>query len=117
MYACAANEAEPTAIHDVIFGAGRHRPLPARQTQACRAAEHVGLPCDQLHLPRAVYPRQRNVFGVSARGSRRHFRDDDEARRRHRCTVRGPLHQLFVSSGGEVRYRAKAERFWSTAIA
>ena len=75
---------------DLRDGDGRHRPLPARQTQARRAAKHARLPRHQLHLPRALHPRQRNMFGVRACRSRRHHRDDDEAGRRHRCAVRSP---------------------------
>ena len=55
----------------VRLGDGRHRPLPAEQGEARRHARHARVPRHQLHLPRALHPRQRHLPGLRPRRPRR----------------------------------------------
>ena len=92
MYACAANEAERAAIHDVIFGSAMDaidRYLPDKHKHAVLRSMLAFLAINSTY--RGPYtPGSATCFGVRARCSRRHHRYDDEARRRHRCAVRAP---------------------------
>ena len=91
MYACAANEAERTAIHDVLFGRPWMRSTAtcptSKSTPSCEACS-LSLPSTRRTA--GPTPRQRNMSGVRAGRSRRHHGDDDEAGRRHRRAVRSP---------------------------
>ena len=111
MYACATNEAERRAIHEMLFGSAMDvidRYLPDKDKHAVHA-RHARVPRHQLHLPRALHARQRNLPGVRARRSRRRHRDDDQARGRHRRAHRAPARDVR-ERGGEIRYRTKVEK-------
>ncbi len=60
MYACATNESERRAIHEMLFGSAMDvidRNFPEKDKYAPDPGGHAGVPGDQLDLPRPVHPR------------------------------------------------------------
>jgi phytoene dehydrogenase-like protein len=116
MYACAASEAERTAIHDVLFGTAMDaidRYLPDKQ--ACRAAKLVLAFLAINSTYRGPYTSSATCFGVRAGSSRRHTAMMTKLEGGIRRAVRA-LHQLFVENGGESGTAPRWKRFSSRTI-
>jgi hypothetical protein len=87
MFACAENEKERDAIRTAMFGSvGGARPLPPRQATVRGDARHALVPLGELHVPRPLHARQRDVPGL--RYGHRRAPHAEQDRRRHRPAVR-----------------------------
>ena len=111
MYACAANEAERTAIHDVIFGSAMDaidRYLPDKHKHAVLRSMLAFLAINSTYRgPYTPGSATCLAFALAV--------PDDTAAMMTKLeggigALCEHLHQLFVSGGGEVRYRAKVEK-------
>ena len=111
MYACAANETERTAIHDVIFGTAVDaidRYLPDKHQHAVLRSMLAFLAINSTY--RGPYtPGSATCLAFTLA-----VPDDTTAMMTKLEGGIGALcehlHQTFVSNGGEIRYRAKVER-------
>ena len=111
MYACAANEAERRAIHDMLFGSAMDvidRYLPDKTKHAVLRGMLAFLAINSTYRgPYTPGSATCLAFALAV--------PDDAAAMMTKLeggigALCDHLHKLFVSSGGEVRYRTKVDQ-------
>ena len=111
MYACASTEAQRTAIHDILFGSAMDvidRFLPDKDKHAVLRGMLAFLAMNSTYRgPYTPGSATCLAFALAV--------PDDSAAMMTKLqggigALSQHLHQMFVSHGGEVRYRAKVER-------
>jgi len=111
MYACASTEAQRTAIHDILFGSAMDvidRFLPDKDKHAVLRGMLAFLAINSTYRgPYTPGSATCLAFALAV--------PDDSAAMMTKLqggigALSQHLHQMFVSHGGEVRYRAKVER-------
>ncbi|HTI78788.1 MAG TPA: NAD(P)/FAD-dependent oxidoreductase, partial [Mycobacterium sp.] len=111
MYACAANESERTAIHDVIFGSAMDaidRYLPDKQKHAVLRSMLAFLAINSTYRgPYTPGSATCLAFALAVPDDTTAMMTKLEGGIGALCEH---LHKLFVESGGEVRYRTKVEK-------
>jgi len=111
MYACAANEAERTAIHDVLFGTAMDaidRYLPDKHKHAVLRSMLAFLAINSTYRgPYTPGSATCLAFALAVPDDTTAMMTKLEGGIGALCEH---LHQLFVENGGEVRYRAKVEK-------
>ena len=111
MYACAANEAERAAIHDVLFGTAMDaidRFLPDQQKHAVLRGMLAFLAINSTYRgPYTPGSATCLAFALAVPDDTTAMMTKLEGGIGALCDH---LHKLFVSSGGEVRYRAKVDK-------
>lgn len=111
MYACAANEAERQAIHDVLFGTAMDaidRFLPDRQKHAVMRGMLAFLAINSTYRgPYTPGSATCLAFALAVPDETTAMMTKLEGGIGALCDH---LLELFVSSGGEIRYRAKVEK-------
>lgn len=111
MYACAANEAERQAIHDVLFGTAMDaidRFLPDRQKHAVMRGMLAFLAINSTYRgPYTPGSATCLAFALAVPDDTTAMMTKLEGGIGALCDR---LLELFISSGGEIRYRAKVEK-------
>ena len=111
MYACAANEAERTAIHDVLFGSAMDaidRYLPDKHKHAVLRSMLAFLAINSTYRgPYTPGSATCLAFALAVPDDTTAMMTKLEGGIGALCEH---LHQTFVSNGGEIRYRAKVEK-------
>jgi phytoene dehydrogenase-like protein len=111
MYACAANEAERAAIHDVLFGTAMDaidRFLPDRQKHAVLRGMLAFLAINSTYRgPYTPGSATCLAFALAVPDDTTAMMTKLEGGIGALCDH---LHKLFVSNGGEVSYRAKVDK-------
>ena len=115
MYACAANEAERQAIHDVLFGTAMDaidRFLPDRQKHAVMRGMLAFLAINSTYRgPYTPGSATCLAFALAVPDDTTAMMTKLEGGIGALCDH---LLELFVSNGGEIRYRAKVDRILVT---
>ncbi len=115
MYACAANEAERQAIHDVLFGTAMDaidRFLPDRQKHAVMRGMLAFLAINSTYRgPYTPGSATCLAFALAVPDDTTAMMTKLEGGIGALCNH---LLELFVSNGGEIRYRAKVDRILVT---
>ena len=111
MYACAANEAERAAIHDVLFGTAMDaidRYLPDKHKHAVMRSMLAFLAINSTYRgPYTPGSATCLAFALAVPDDTTAMMTKLEGGIGALCDH---LHELFVSNGGEVRYRAKVDK-------